>query len=415
MRILFWILFFVVFYTYIGYGIVVWILVKIKEAGNKKNPCTQSADLPDVTLFIAAYNEEAVVKEKIKNCESLDYPRDKFKVLWVTDGSDDATVSLIKEYINSASASTSAENTSDCSSANHLRMEVEHSPERRGKAAAFNRGIAFVKSPLVIFTDANTMLNKDAVKEIVLKFNNPKTGCVAGEKRVSSGNEGLSAAKDAAQTEGIYWKYESFLKDCDSRLYSAVGAAGELFAIRTKLFEALPAGTLLDDFVLSMRIAKKGYVISYCPNAYALEGSSANIKEESKRKIRISAGGLQSVLMLKELLNPFKYGVLCFEYVSHRVLRWTVTPVCLFLLLPVNVIIAALYGIHPLIYSLILALQILFYLLGLTGYLLSKNGRKSKIPYVCFYFLFMNICVIRGFFYLRNKRGSGIWERAQRA
>lgn len=140
-----------------------------------------------------------------------------------------------------------------------------------------------------------------------------------------------------AATEGIYWKYESKLKELDDRLYSAVGAAGELFAVRRELWQTLREDTLLDDFVCSMLIAAQGYRIAYCKGAYALETPSADMGEEGKRKKRIAAGGLQSVWRLRKLLNPFRYGVLWFQYVSHRVLRWTLTPVVLAALLPLNV------------------------------------------------------------------------------
>lgn len=125
----------------------------------------------------------------------------------------------------------------------------------------------------------------------------------------------------------------------DYQLYSAIGAAGELFAIRTPLYEEMPEDTLLDDFMLSLRIAMKQYTIAYCDTAYALESGSADMKEEEKRKVRIAAGGLQSVYRLKELLNPLRYGILSFQYVSHRVLRWSVTPVALFLLFPLNILL----------------------------------------------------------------------------
>lgn len=398
--VVFWFLIFVVIYTYAGYGIllsfIVWIKKKILKNGQKVD-IAEPNNTPEVTLCIAAYNEEDVINQKLDNCLSLDYSKAKLTILVVSDGSDDNTVDIVKGYIETHS---------------DYRILLDIGDKRGGKSSALTRGMKLVKTPITIFSDANVMLCKESVNHLVKFFSNKQIGCVAGEKHVISN---VAKNIDAIVSEGIYWKYESFLKKLDYNLSSVMGADGSLYAIRTKLFKPLSNDVILDDFIISMRILEDGYKIAYCPEAYALEGSSANVKEESKRKVRISAGGLQSVLMLKELLNPFKYGILTFEYVSHRVLRWTVTPVCLFLLLPVNVIVAAIYGMHPLIYPLILALQILFYLLALTGYILSKNGKKSKIPYVCFYFIFMNICVIRGFFYLRNKRGSGTWERAKRA
>lgn len=393
LEIIFWIALFVVFYTYIGYGILLYILVKLKEVFKKKCdiPCPADDNLPHITLFITAYNEESVVDDKMRNTLALDYPAEKLHILWVTDGSNDRTNELL---------------------ANWPQATVKHHPERRGKTAAMNRGIQFVETPFVVFTDANTHLNKEALKEIVRLFQNPKVGCVAGEKRIAE----KSKDNAASGGEGLYWKYESTLKSLDWRLYSAAGAAGELFAIRRNLFEEMETDTLLDDFILSMRIVMNGYRIAYCASAYAIEGGSADMIEEEKRKVRIAAGGLQSVWRLRALLNPFKYGIFSFQYTSHRVLRWTITPILLFALLPLNLII--LFTTSNLaLYALIWVLQCLFYLMGSLGYYYSRKRIKHKILFVPYYFLFMNINVIRGFNYLRKRKGnnSGAWEKSKRA
>jgi hypothetical protein len=145
-----------------------------------------------------------------------------------------------------------------------------------------------------------------------------------------------------------------------------------------------------------------------------MEGGSADMKEEEKRKVRIAAGGLQSIWRLRALLNPFRYGMVSFQYISHRVLRWSITPVAFFALLPLNLILVGLdYGNW--LYKIILLLQILFYALGAWGYDLSTRQIKNKILYIPYYFLFMNINVIRGAFYLRKKKGNGAWEKAKRA
>ncbi len=211
------------------------------------------------------------------------------------------------------------------------------------------------------------MLNKEAVREIVKHFQNPSVGCVAGEKRV------ITLSKDGASAagEGIYWKYESLLKKFDYRLHSAVGAAGELFAIRKELHQEVEKDTLLDDFVISLRIAQKGYKIAYEPNAYATESASASIAEEMKRKVRISAGGLQSIVRLQSLFNVFKYGVLSFQFISHRVLRWTITPLLLLLLVPLNVLLTL--RSNQLIYDYLLMAQLSFYTFALLG-----RGRNMR-------------------------------------
>ena len=389
-EILFWIGIGIVFYTYLGYGIVLYLMVKIKELFVKPRLPRLPETLPEATLLIAAYNEEAIVASKMVNCRQLDYPADKLRLVWITDGSNDNTNERLKEY---------------------PEVTVLYQPRRQGKTAALNRALPYVNTPYVIFTDANTMLNKGAIKEIIRQFSDPRVGCVAGEKRVE-----IQAEQGATAGEGIYWKYESALKQLDSRLYSAVGAAGELFAIRRELYEEMPADTLLDDFILSLRIVMRGYTIAYCADAYAVENGSADMHEEEKRKVRIAAGGLQSVWRLRALLNPLRYGVFCFQHISHRVLRWSLTPVLLFLLFPLNTILIFTSN-TPLLYAVIWLLQALFYFMASWGHYLSAKRIKNKILFVPYYFLFMNINVVRGFNYLRKRRGQagGAWEKARGA
>ena len=390
LEITFWLSLIIVFYTYLGYGIVLYLLVKMKELFSKQKTKAfpTKENLPEVTLFITAFNEEAIVKEKMDNCRRLDYPDNKLKIVWVTDGSNDNTNDLLKAY---------------------PEVTVLFQPERQGKTAALNRGMRFISSPIVIFTDANTMINREAIMEIANEFSDSKVGCVAGEKRIAAKEKDGAAGGG----EGIYWKYESALKALDSRLYSAVGAAGELFAIRKELFEEMERDTLLDDFILSLRIAQKGYKIAYCDKAYAIESASASMNEEEKRKIRIAAGGLQSIWRLRSLLNVFRYGILSFQYISHRVLRWSLTPVLLFLMLPLNIILVSKMSTN--IYVILLFLQVLFYVLGLWGYYLSTRQIKNKVLFIPYYFLFMNVNVFKGFIYLKNKNATGIWEKANRS
>ena len=218
---------------------LLYVLVRLKECFRQTPPPPLPADcmLPELTLFITAYNEEDVVDDKMRNSLSLDYPADKLHILWITDGSNDRTNERLSHW---------------------PQATVLYQPQREGKTAALNRGIRFVTTPLVVFTDANTHLNREALREIVRAFANPKVGCVAGEKRIALQDK----ANAASGGEGLYWKYESALKQLDSRLYSAVGAAGELFAIRRELYEEMPADTLLDDFILSLRIVMRGYTLS---------------------------------------------------------------------------------------------------------------------------------------------------------
>jgi cellulose synthase/poly-beta-1,6-N-acetylglucosamine synthase-like glycosyltransferase len=389
-KIIFWLCAAIIFYAYIGYALILYILVKIKRLSGKQERANTNYE-PDVTLLIAAYNEKDYVDEKMHNTLQLDYPASKLTILWVTDGSNDGTPEAIRQYTQAV---------------------VEHQEGRAGKIGAINRGMRLVKTPITIFCDANTHLGKDSIRRIVALFANPKVGCVSGEKRI------LLDEKEAASAagEGAYWKYESTLKRWDSELNSVVGAAGELFAIRTELFEEVEKDTLLDDFMISMRIALRGYKIKYDPEAYAAEKASANVKEELKRKIRISAGGIQSIVRLSPLLNILKYGLLSFQYISHRVLRWTLAPLSLLLILLTNTYIAIREGFSlDSIYTWTLFLQIAFYLLALVGYILENKKLHIKGLFIPYFFYIMNYAVFRGFFRYLNRTQTVNWERAKRA
>lgn len=394
MEIIFWIGLFIICYTYMGYGVVLYLLVALKrlvapEKREKQIGATVvvEADLPSCTVIIAAYNEASVIEAKISNTLGLHYPLGKIKYCFVTDGSTDETPDIVRRF---------------------PQIKLLHTPARNGKIAAVHRAMQGVTTDVVVFTDANTLLNTTALLELCKHYSDDRIGAVAGEKRVHSGEE----ADASAAGEGFYWKYESTLKKWDSELYSVVGSAGELFSIRADLYEAVPSDTILDDFMISMRIAEKGYRVVYEADAYATEMASENVKEELKRKIRIAAGGIQSILRLGGLLNPFAHPILAFQYISHRVLRWTITPILLLLVFVLNF---ALYlnGAGTL-YTALFYAQLSFYLLAVLGFALERKELKLKIAFIPYYFCVMNYAVLAGMVRYCVGRQSAVWERSAR-
>jgi cellulose synthase/poly-beta-1,6-N-acetylglucosamine synthase-like glycosyltransferase len=251
-------------------------------------------------------------------------------------------------------------------------------------------------------------LNGPAIKNIVRHYQDEKVGGVAGEKKIYK-----NAEDDASGSgEGLYWKYESFLKQKDAIVYSIVGAAGELFSIRTALYKEPEENIIIEDFFLSMSICAEGYRFMYEPDAYALETASASVDEEWKRKVRICAGGFQAMAKLKHLLNPFRYGILTFQYISHRVLRWTLAPIFLPLVFLTNIWLAF---TGPWFYALFLASQVLFYLLALAGYIFRNKKIGMKGFFVPYYFVVMNLSVYAGFIRYMKGQQSVVWEKARRA
>ncbi len=397
LAIAFWLLLFSVFYSYIGYGMLLGLLVKLKGKSVQQSVDGTDFDLPDVTFMVAAYNEERWIEDKIRNSLALDYPKNKIHFFFVTDGSTDSTAEKIINFPNTEG----------------YKIELYHQPERRGKIAAVERVMPFVHTPVVVFTDANTDLNPDAIRKMVRHYADPTVGAIAGEKRVQMSGEASGAG------EGLYWKYESLLKKWDSQLYSAVGAAGELFSVRTDLYTPVEKDTLIEDFVMTMRIAERGYRIIYESEAYAVEGHSADVKEELKRKIRISAGGLQAVWRLRSLLNPFKFGVLSFQYWSHRVLRWTLAPLALPLIFGLNLLLI-LRGyknsdFSSTVYDFLFWAQVIFYISAILGWIFEQMKLKVKAFYVPYYFCMMNYSVYRGLGRLIAGSQSVVWEKSKRA
>jgi len=375
-----------VFYTYIGYGVIVLIFNRLLNKNKVTHELDENQEFPTLTLLVAAYNEQDCIEEKILNSLSLDYPKDLIKFLFITDGSTDNTNQIIKNYPN-------------------IILLFENG--RGGKIAATKRAMEYVDTDIVVFSDANTSVNSDALLKIIRHYTNPKVGGVACEKKVRV----LKADSASGAGEGFYWRYESFLKQQDSNFYSVVGAAGELFSIRTELFEPIPSDSIIEDFYMTMKIAEKGYIIKYEPQAYAIEDPSFSVSEEYKRKTRIAAGGIQSIIRLSGLLNPFKLPALTFLYVSHRVLRWSLTPLLLLVIIVLSVLLAVKGSFLG---QILLLSQILFYCLAFVGYVLRHKKVKAKIFYIPFYFTFMNYAVYVGAVRYFSGSQSVVWEKSKR-
>lgn len=381
----FWLLLFFIAYSYIIYPLIIWTLTLFF----KVQPKPISDELPTITLFVTAYNEADYVKEKIENSLALEYPKEKLNLVWVTDGSNDNTSEILKAY---------------------PQVTEYFEPMRNGKTHAMNRGMQFITTDIVVFSDANTHLNKSALLAMAQCFNNQKVGCVAGEKRIE-----LSLRDNAAASgEGLYWKYESWVKKLDSRFYSCVGAAGELFAIRTHLFFPVKNNTILDDFIISMKIALKGYIIDYCPDAYASESASASVNDEMKRKIRIAAGSFQAIQELKSLFNFSKYPKLGYQYLSHKFFRWVIIPLSLALLLPLNLFIIFEFPDET-IYTIVVVFQLTMYLLAFLGFLFRKQKMSFGFFFAPYYFVLANLAMYLGFYRFIKGKQPAQWEKVNRS
>lgn len=385
-NILFWILVGIILYAYIGYGLILSLIAYFLNRKHKDSP--ENNYQPVVTLLVAAYNESHLIEQKVKNGFTQTYPSSKVKQLWITDGSSDGSEKML-EYFEG--------------------VKVLHSPKRQGKTAAINRAMPYVNTPITILTDANTMLSENAIESMVKQFSDTTVGCVAGEKRIEINS------KDNAVTsgEGIYWKYESLIKSLESKVNSTLSAAGELYAIRTKLFKPVPSNIILDDFVISTRIAKAGYKVKYCPQAYAVETASASIHEEKKRKVRIAAGAFQIMSLCPWLFNMLAHPMLSFQFISHKVLRWVLVPLAI-LVAPLLALIIFGLAQQSTLNIVLASISVVFIVLVAVGWGAREEKVRFKLIFLPYYLLVMNVTMIKGFFRFISGRQDVKWEKAKR-
>ena len=381
---LFWFGLALIVYTYIGYAVVITLLARLK--GKKAAVGFKAEDMPTVTLVVPAYNEEGFIKTKIENSLRLEYPDNKLNILFVADGSTDRTVEIIENY---------------------PQVNLLYDNRRGGKAAAINHALAHVGTDIVVFNDANTMLEPDTIIKLVQPFAAADVAASSGEKRILVRQEDGTQA----QGEGLYWKYESYLKRKDAETHSVMGAAGELIAFRTNTIEKLDENTILDDFMMTFKLIEKGFRVAYVPQAKATETASATVNDELGRKVRIAAGGWQAMARLTGLLKFWKTPLVSFMYVSHRVLRWSISAFAL----PVVFIFNMLLIPQGSPYTWLAIAQLGFYMLAFIGFLLQNKPKQHKLFYVPFYFTLMNYAVWAGFFRYLKGNQSAVWARVARA
>lgn len=341
---------------------------------------------PQVTVLIAAYNEVGCIKQKLDNTFMLEYPSDRLKVMVLTDGSTDGT---------------------DLAVATDGRVKLLHDTVRKGKAEAINRAIDFIETDIVVCTDANTMLNKEALKELVKFFQDPLIGAVAGEKQVVAmrSNNDLLA-------EGFYWKYESIIRMLESKAFSVTGATGELYAIRKDLLEPVPSDTICEDLTISMKVLEMGKRVVYEPLAYGTENASLTIQEEWKRKVRIAAGNIQFFERFKWLHFCAKQPFAAFQLISRKLFRWLLVPYVLVVLPLLSIFLF--FDTHDPYVFFIIIVQFVFYGCAICGYFFNKQKTQTGIFYFPFYFLLANAAIIMGtFLYLRGK-SFFLWEKIKR-
>lgn len=389
--IIFWLAIAFVVYTYAGYPLIIALIAKAK-----KSPHYALEELPHVTLLIPAYNEEVVIGRKIKNSLELDYPTEKFQILIAVDGSDDRTLEIVQGYEDQG-------------------VEYQHIATRSGKMAAINRAVPNCRGEIIVFSDANNLYSADAITRLVQPFSSPKVGATTGSKRIIEDERELSSA------EGLYWKYESSIKQNETRLGSCVAAVGEILAIRKALFSPAPINIINDDRYVVLSMLKQGYDVIYVPEAKSFEYVSLTAKDEIKRRRRMNSGGFQAIFLSNKLL-PFSRPLEVWKIISHKYFRAFVPFAFigallsnLFLvLIPPTITAQSIWNLAAPFDWLFLVGQVLFYLIGIVGNFFKIPGKLGKIAYLPTFLINSNFAVIGGLVaYFRNKEAH-LWERVNR-
>jgi cellulose synthase/poly-beta-1,6-N-acetylglucosamine synthase-like glycosyltransferase len=317
--------------------------------------------LPEVSLLISCYNEVDIVDEKIQNSFDIDYPKDKITIIIISDGSDDGTDEIAKNYASQG-------------------VKLIRQEGRLGKTSAINLAMEQVTSDLVVFSDANAMYKPSAIKKLIRNFVDEKIGYVVGAALYTDGKTSAAAA-----SEDIYWKYELALKTMESNLHSVVGGDGAIYAIRKHLFITLNAKDI-NDFVNPLQIIEQGYRGIFEPDAICLEETAGDFSKEAKRKQRIVNRSFRGLMKVKAVLNPFKYGFFSFEVISHKLLRW---------LIPIFIVLFAVGSIYLGYqqldeFKVTSMLGIIFLWLAQVGFLKTEQTQISKIFFLPYYFLMVN-------------------------
>ncbi|WNM57920.1 glycosyltransferase family 2 protein [Candidatus Nitrospira allomarina] len=378
MKILFWVAFVAVLYTYFGYPFLVWVFARIRP-----RPIKQETIFPSVSMVIAAYNEEKVIGAKMVNTMALAYPEGQLEIIVVADGSTDQTVSIAQSYATQG-------------------ITVLYRPLRQGKTAALNHAVSSAKGEIIFFSDANTLYEPTVIQKIVRNFHDPSVGGVSGRKVILK-----DSARQTSQGETAFWNYEGWLKSEESHLGSIVGADGEIFAIRKSLFSSMPPSIVHDDMFLSLKIVETGFRVIYEEEATSAEYSSKTLHDEFFLKVRYASAGYQILSEFRSMFLPPKT-IFAFQFISHKLFRWLI-PFFLLAMLLASAVIPSLW------YQSLFWGQIFFYLAAVLGWVLMEKLGQTNIFYVPLYFCMGNAAALYGFFrHFFSAGQTSLWRKAER-
>lgn len=373
---LFWLSVFGVIYPYLGYPVLLWILGKI--IGKERHVTQAEAEFyPSITMIIPACNEERRIDRKIANTSTLHYPAEQLQVLFVSDGSTDRTVELIQKHASST-------------------ITLVELPERGGKAAALNAGLAQAKHDIVVFSDASIELEPDALRNIVQGFHDPAVGCISGEDKIAESGG-----------EAWYGRYELLVRRLESRVHSIVGASGSFYAQRRALCAPFMEG-LAPDFLSVLRTAEQGFRAVSEPSAVGMMTSVKDSKQEFDRKVRTLIRGMTALFTYRQVLNPVRFGIFAIEVLSHKVLRWFV-PFFL-----ITTLVSSVLLIDSPWFLFVSSVQIAFYLTALLAWWGWSVVRQSLLGKIALYFSMVNAAILVAWVKYSIGVRQELWTPSQR-
>ena len=379
-KVFFWILIFFCFYAYFGYPLLLLVVSIFRQREIKK----EDGFSPTITVIVAAHNEENIIKQKLDNLKEQDYENQKIEIIIASDGSSDSTEEIVSRY-----------------SDNDGRVKLFALP-RLGKANALNMAAEAAKGDVLIFSDANAMLDPDAIRHLAGNFSDPEIGGVAGNQRYSRSDK----TGGASLGEVFYWKYDRWLKNLETRVGNAISADGALYAIRRELFIPIKDSAATDDFSISTRVVTQGYRLIYDPEAVVVEATAGSSTREFKRKARIINRGLRSLFGLGQFLYPWHGGFYSVQLLSHKLLRRMV-PLALPFLFLVNIVLVS----EHIFYFAIFSGQLIVYGLGLIGFIFrNSTWGKNRLFYIPYYFCQANVAGLLGIFWFLKGQRIAIWQ-----
>lgn len=364
-----------ILYVYFGYPLLMFVMARLAPKNVEKAPIR-----PSVSFIIAAYNEALDIRQKLENTLRLEYPEEKLEIIVTSDASTDGTDDIAREFAGRG-------------------VRLVRQPERRGKTAAQNLAVEAAAGEIIVFSDATSMYEPDAVCMLAANFADASVGCVAGK---------LVYVDPAATTVGSgvrsYWNYESFLKRNESTASSLIGVSGCIYAVRRANY--LPMyPEACSDFLIATVIRKQGLRTVYEPLAVCAEVTNGEASKEMKMRVRVISQTFTDLWRNREMLDPFHSGIYALQLLSHKVLRYSIP-----IFLAAAFVSSAVLAFNSRVFLLIFAVQAAFFAAAVAAWVLERIGVKGGPLSIPLYFLLANIASVAGFIQFLKGERYAAWE-----